>query len=52
MMHLKSLSYVIKKVKREQGYRGWEKGKEECEGWEKKRRGVGKGSKWMEETRK
>ena len=36
MMHLKSLFCVIKKVIREQGDRGWEKGKEECEGWEKK----------------
>ena len=52
MMHLKSLSYVIKKVIRKQGDTGWEKGEEECEGWEKKRSGVEKGSKWVEETRK
>ena len=52
MMHLKYLSYVIKKVIREQGDRGWEKGVEECEGLEKKRKGVREMSKWMEETRK
>ena len=52
MVHLKSLSYVIKKVIREQGDRGWKKGEDECEGWEKKRRVVGKMSKSVEETRK
>ena len=36
MMHLKYLSYVIKKVIREQGDRGWEKREEEGAGWEKK----------------